>query len=310
MSNSSLLSKAISISDHPGPVFTGDPISRLKEIPTGINAPFDVFALICKEMQFNHAALLMTDSEDKTYFPIVYRNFDRTTAIRLQIPQESIEGLISGEIKIQRFFSYADSQTIHDYGLFDLSHGKTGIYLIYTITKGDSKQLIKDSFLEQNKKMITQKIISFDRSTKVKLQRNVGALFLIKANSFIKKSRSRNHSFYLFFIDAKKTLDRIINHEGFKDVNCFKIESKCHDIFANNIEDFGKITRINYGEYFLLVQLENSHSPELLKEHFDNSISADFTLNKKWKPLQIKYTKYFESVSTVGKAASLLLSGE
>lgn len=308
MNRSSLLTKAISLSDHSGPDFDADPISQLEAIEPGLNAPFEVFKLICRLMKFNHAALLMADPEEKRYFPVIYRNFDRTTAMRLEIPEKTMEGLISREIKIQRYFSYADAKTIHDYALFDLSSGKQKVYLLFTVTSGDPQELIQDSFLEENRDLISQQIKSYEKGNIATLKREVAPLFLIQANQFIKKNQSRNRSFYLFFIDAKKTIERIVGNEGLKPVNSFRIESRCRDIFENNIEDFGKLTRINYGEFFIILQLENSISPELIESHFNHSLASDFSQVRKWKSLEISHNKYFETVSTVGKAAELLLA--
>jgi len=284
----------------------------LEEISNGINAPFDIFNLICKKLNLNHAALLIEDSIKKEFFPIIYKNLDRTSATRLHIPSKKIldKKKKKNSQNIKRYLSYNDAQSISDYGIIDLSSDKIDVYIIYAISKRGSNS-INHEFIIQNRDLLSQKILSFNmKENTSKRKKEIPPLFLIKSNKFITETTSRSKSFYIVFIDAKKTIEQIINRDGLPIINAFKIESEFYNTFANNIEGFGKLARINYGEYIIVAQLNNAISPELFIKHLDTSLWKDFNGQKKWKPLNINYNKYFQNIGTIEKATSLLLSKE
>lgn len=284
-------------------------LAQIDQIAPGANAPFELFKLICKTIHFNHAALLFLDSDSMLYFPIVTRNLDRTSALRFTIPESNLPDLLDHRMKIQKYFSYADSKTIFDYHFVNWSSPKQKIFLFFTTTTGKvARELLASSPLDYARESIVKKLATFDKNMLPGEIKRVQPLFMIKANSFIKEMQSRNKSFYFFFVDAIESIERILTNYGSKSFYTYKIENQFYELLNNHFEDFGKITRINYGQFLLVLQIPNIQSPLLIENHLNFDFSNEFNLKKRWKPFKITTTKFFPAICSLEKALNNFLA--
>lgn len=306
---SSLFSKASTLNDKESIVQQKEWIAQIEAVLPGVNAPFEIFKLIVKSIPFTHAALLFFDSDSMVYFPIITHNLDRTSALRLTISESSLSDLLNHEVKIQKYFSYADSKILFDYDFINLSTPKQKIFFLFTSSNGKiAKELIEYTPLEYAKENIVKKLSSFDKNIFSGEKKVVQPFFLIKADNFVKKMQSRNKSFYFFFIDAIDSIERILANRGSKSFHKYKMENQFYELLNNHFEDFGKVTRINYGQFLLILQIPDVQSPHLIENHLNFDFSNEFNLKKGWKAFKITTTKFFPTVSFLEKALDNFLT--
>ena len=180
-----------------------------------------------------------------------------------------------------------------EYEVVDLSKDNQKILFLYTSAKGH--QLPLTSFLTDNYELIKEKIHSYDKPSKSKGSKEITNLFLINVHHFIQSMNSRNKSFFIAYIDAVDSIDKLINLEGIHRLYSYKYENQLYDLLINYFDEFGIVTRLNYGKFLIFFQLPNILNYTLIEHHLNFSLSSHFKLNTKWKKLSIITTKYYNT---------------
>lgn len=268
-------------------------LDKIKKLAGGIDSPFEVFKIVCDEINPYQAALLLHDNQKGCYFPIILRGLDQTTAIRLNINDELTTDLFDKKLKLQKYFSYSDGKNLNEYEVTDLSKEGQKILFLYTTKKNQA--MPSTSFLLDNLELIIKKIHSYNIAGSSSSTKEITNLFLVSTYHFIQSVNSRNKSFYLFYIDAKESIDKLISLEGLHRLYSYRYENQLYDLLINYFDEFGIVTRLNYAKFLIFFQLPNILNYTLLEHHLNFSLSTHFNTNNKWKKLSIVTTKYYDT---------------
>lgn len=279
-------------------------LTQIGSVFCSYNAPFEVFNLITSFFNLSHAVVFAIDEEAKVYFPIAYKNLDRTTLSRLNIPENSIEKLADASLNLKKYLSYADSQLFSKYVTYPLDDKNE--YFFTVLLNGTETRLEEmKSFLEEQKKTVYKKMTCFISQKKEKTNsgNRINPLFVIKSGQFIKNNKSRNFAFFLIYIDCRDTIKKMLLTKNKISHNPFRLEYKFQDLLETNFEEHGFLTRLNFGEYLLVCRLAFHLSPELLEIHLNNTFKHLFKAEKRWESISFNYRPIYqpENVETISR---------